>query len=218
MVDVGDRRTADLEIHVVIVFSATMAGGNHRVGIEIDATDKRTGRFQPSVNEPEFLMLTEARMRAIPANADLRRLLLQQRDMRGRPPERVRPQMCGRIIGSPEQHPDVESTLARSCQHVKERTATIGHLKAGPEKGDGDPHPRLGLINGITNPAKGRLAINERVDAIASTHRVGAGGDKWNMSHSAATSTQTVFARVYYWPRCRHNQKPLDLDACTYPR
>jgi hypothetical protein len=52
----------------------------------------------------------------------------------------------------------------------------------------------LGLINGVTNPAKCRLAINERVDAIARTYRVGAGGDKWNMSHSAATSSQTVFA------------------------
>ena len=66
VVDVCDRRTADLEIQVVIVFSATMAGGNHRMGIEIDATDKRGGRFQPNVDEPEFLMLTESRMRAIP--------------------------------------------------------------------------------------------------------------------------------------------------------
>src|SRR6266545_8357701 len=59
VVDVCDYRTADLEIHVMVVFSATMAGSNHRVGIEIDATDKRTGRCQPNVNEPEFLMLTE---------------------------------------------------------------------------------------------------------------------------------------------------------------
>jgi hypothetical protein len=73
--------------------------------------------------------------------------------------------------------------LARSCQHLKKRTATVGHLKAGPEKRDSDPHPRLGVINGITNPAECRLAINERVDAIASTHRIGTGGDKGNMSH-----------------------------------
>jgi hypothetical protein len=32
------------------------------------------------------------------------------------------------------------------------------------------------------------------VDAIARTYRVGAGGGKWNMSHSAATSSQTAFA------------------------
>ena len=70
--------------------------------ITIDATDKRTGRFQPHVDEPEFLMLTESRVRAIPANADLRCLLLQQRDMRVRPPERIGPQMCGRIVGAPE--------------------------------------------------------------------------------------------------------------------
>src|SRR5215207_1698551 len=92
--------------------------------------------------------------------------------------------MGGRIIRSPKEHSDIEPTLARSCQHLKERTATIGHLKAGPEKGDGDPHPRLGLINGITNPAKCRRAINERVDAIAGTDRVGTGGDKRNMSHA----------------------------------
>jgi hypothetical protein len=139
-------------------------------------------------------MLTESRMRAIPANADLRRPLLQQRDLRGRSPERIGSQMRGRLIGSPKQDPDIESALCPSCQHVKERTATIGHLKAGPEKRDGDPHPRLGVIDGITNPAKCRLAIDERVDAIASTHRIGAGGDKWNMSHSAMTSTQTAFA------------------------
>jgi hypothetical protein len=181
VVDVCDRRTADLEIHIVIVFSTTMAGGNHRMGIEIDAADKRTGRLQPSVDEPKFLMLAEAGMRA---NADIRCLLLQQRDMRGRPPKRVGAQMGGRIIGPPEEHPNIESALARSCQHLKERTTTIGHLKGGPEKGDGDPHPRLGLINGITNPAKCRLAINERVDAIASTDRVSAGGDKRNMSHT----------------------------------
>ena len=102
VVDVCDCRTADFEIHIVIVFSATMAGRDHRMGIEIDAADKRTGRFQSSVHEPEFLMLTESRMRAIPANADVRRLLLQQREMRGRPPERIGSQRCGRIIGSPE--------------------------------------------------------------------------------------------------------------------
>src|SRR5687768_12779006 len=76
VVNVCDCRTADLEIYVMIVFSTMMAGGNHRAGIEIDATDKRTGRFQPNVNEPEFLMLTESRVCAVPANADLRGLPL----------------------------------------------------------------------------------------------------------------------------------------------
>jgi len=52
----------------------------------------------------------------------------------------------------------------------------------------------LSVINGITNPAKRRLAINERADAIASTYRIGAGGGEWNMSHSTAASTQTVAA------------------------
>src|SRR5215208_3945560 len=104
--------------------------------------------------------------------------------MRERPPKRVGAQMGGRVIRPPKQHADIESALARSCQYLKERAATIGHLKGGPKKGDGNPYPRLGLINSITNPAKCRLAINERVDTIASTDRVGAGGDKWNMSHT----------------------------------
>ena len=86
----------------MIVFGTPMAGRNYRMGIEIDAADERTGRFYLSVDEPEFLMLAESRMRAIPANADRRRLLFQQRDLRGRPPERIGPQVCGRIIGSPE--------------------------------------------------------------------------------------------------------------------
>src|SRR3954468_18732060 len=98
------------------------------MGIEIDAADKRAGGIQPNGDEPEFLMLTESRMRAIPADADLGRLLLQQCDICGRPPERISSQMCGRIIRSPKQHPDIESALPRSCQDVEERTATIGHL------------------------------------------------------------------------------------------
>ena len=60
----------------MIVFDTTMAGANHRMGIEIDAADKRAGRLQLSVKEPEFLMLAEAGMRTIPANADVRRLPL----------------------------------------------------------------------------------------------------------------------------------------------
>jgi len=50
-------------------------------------------------------------------------------------------------------------------------------------EGKDDPHARAGLINGLTNPAKCRLAINERVDTIAAADRIGAGGDKWDMSH-----------------------------------
>jgi hypothetical protein len=126
--------------------------------------------------------------------------------------------MCGRISRSPKQHPDLESTLARTCQYVEERTATVGHLKAGPEKRDGDPHSRLGLINGGTNPAKCGLAINERADAIARTYRVCAGGDKWNMSHSAAASTQPVFAVGSLSTTVPSQSEMIRPECIAYPR
>ena len=114
MVDVGDRRTADLEIQVVIVVGAMMARGNHRMRIEVDAADEGAGCLQAGVHQPHLLVLAEAGMRTVPANADGRSLLLQHCDVRGRPPERVGAQMGNGVVRAPEQHPDLEPAPTRS--------------------------------------------------------------------------------------------------------
>ena len=133
-------------------------------------------------------MLAEAGLGAIPAQTDVRGLLLQQRDVRGRAPERVGAKIGGHLIRPPKEHTNVDATLARTCQHLKERPAAIGHLKGGPKKGDTDPHPRVRVVDSLTDPAKGRLAINVWGDAIISPNRIGTGGDKRNMSYERSES------------------------------
>ena len=81
VMSVDDCRSTQFQIRVVILERATVSGNDNRMWIEIDPTDKRNFRICSGVDQPNFLMLTEASACTIPPNFDTGLALIEQGDV-----------------------------------------------------------------------------------------------------------------------------------------
>src|SRR5262245_9674045 len=142
--------------------------------IEVDAANK--GRFgvRASVDEPDFLMLTEAWMRTIPSDASLVVVPSQQFEVRRRAPECIALQCLRLGVGSPKDDPYINAASRGTIEHLQGRASFAGHPKFRPHEGDGRPHAVTRRLDGLAYAAVSRLAIDQRPHEVAAACRIGA--------------------------------------------
>ena len=170
-----------LQIDVVVLALAAMAGRDHRVRIEVDPADEGDLSGLAGVDQPALLMLGIARRRLVPADGDAGRPPLQQGQMGGRSPERVCLQVLDVAMRAIEDQPHVDAPNRRALEHIQWRTPPVRHLERWPHEGDGRPNASLGALDGFADAAEGRLAVHKGVDEIAGPNRIGPGSHERNI-------------------------------------
>ena len=180
VLDIDCGGAGQLNIDVMIVAFAAMAGRDHGVGIEIDAAEKGGPGLLAGVHEPALLMLTKAGFGAVPPDPDVFAARLQHVDVVGRAPERIALESFSFRIGTPENEPDIETASRRAIKDVQRGAAAIGHCEGCPHEGDGRPDAVARSLDGLANAPKGRLAVDQRPHDIPRTDGVGCVANKRN--------------------------------------
>src|SRR5262249_49810864 len=116
VVYVGDCGAREVDIHVVVLAFAGMAGARQRMGIEVEAADEGALSVLAGVDHPALLMLAIAGRCAVPAHAEIGMVRAQLLQVLARAPERIASQVGGFVVGSPEEQTHVQSAPRRPLQ------------------------------------------------------------------------------------------------------
>src|SRR5271167_641471 len=140
VMNVDRRRTGEFYVDVMVLAFAVMARRNHRMRIEINPAKENGLRLSAGIDKPALLMLTESRLGAIPPDANRGIARTEQVDMLRRAPERIRFELFGFGIGSPEDESNIETPRRRAIQDVQRRPPTVRHLEVRPHEGHRRPN------------------------------------------------------------------------------
>ena len=122
---VGNGRTCELDIDIVVVSFTAVRGHDQRVRIEIDAADKGERRIEIGIDESGFLMLAVAGVCPIPTDVEQGIALRKHLEMVWRAPKGISSPCCRLVIGPPEDDTYIDTASGGAFEHVQCGAATI---------------------------------------------------------------------------------------------
>ena len=173
VVHVGRRRTAQLQIDVVniAVFARRMATCRNRSVVEIDAPDERDLIRVAGIDQPTLLVMAMIVRQGVPAGTELTPSLCEPFALVGGS-RKVR--ALRNLTGAPEDNSHIDAAGDGCIEHIEDAAAPIGQLNFVLEEGDRAPDSPARSLDGLADPPKSRLAVDQGSDCAALSNRIAA--------------------------------------------